>query len=88
MSFNNETKVKKTRHDCRCDWCSERIDKGDPSVSVSGVFEGDFYRGRYHPECSAAIRRYYEVNKWWGEAMPSEPMNRGGIVERGDPEKL
>jgi len=66
MSFHNETHVKKTRRARRCDWCAERIEKGEPSVSTSGIFEGDFYQGRYHPECSAAITRYYTVNKCWG----------------------
>lgn len=86
MSFHNETHVKKTRRARKCDWCSERINKGDPSVSTSGIFEGDFYQGRYHPECSAAITRYYTVNKCWGEEMPDGPMNRGGIEEAGEPE--
>ena len=86
MSFHNETHVKKTRRARRCDWCAERIEKGDPSVSTSGIFEGDFYQGRYHPECSAAITRYYTVNKCWGEEMPDWTMNRGGIEEAGEPE--
>lgn len=86
MSFHNETHVKKTRRARRCDWCDERIEKGDPSVSTSGIFEGDFYQGRYHPECAAAITIYYTVNQCWGEEMPDWTMNRGGIEEKGEPE--
>jgi hypothetical protein len=87
MSFHRETHVKKTRRAHRCDWCTERVEKGEPSVVAVGIFEGDFYRDRYHPECAAAITRYYTVNRCWGEAMPDWPMNRGGIEEAGEPEK-
>lgn len=86
MSFHRETPVKKTRRARRCDWCGDRIDAGQPSVATSGIFEGDFYTGRYHPECNAAALRYYRVNHCWGEAMPEDPMNRGGIKEKGEPE--
>ena len=88
MSFHNETIVKKTRRAKRCNWCSERIGKGDPSVVTSGVYEGNFYQGRYHPECSAAITRYYTENECWGEEMPEWQMNRGGILEAGEPEEI
>ena len=88
MSFHNETLVKKTRRAKRCNWCSERIEKGESSVVTSGVYDGDFYRGRYHPECSAAITRYYTANKCWGEEMPDWAMNRGGILEAGEPEEI
>jgi len=87
MSFHNETYVKKTRRTRLCDWCGEKVIKGDPSVSTSGLFEGDFYQGRYHPECAQAITRYYTVNKCWGEEIPDWRMNRGGIQEAGEPEE-
>lgn len=77
--FHREQNVTKTRRARRCDWCHFRVEKGAPSVATSGVFEGDFYRGRYHPECNAAAKRWYEVNRCWGEPMPDEPMERGGI---------
>lgn len=88
MSFHNETHVKKTRTPRRCHWCFEFINKGDPSVSTSGVFDGDFYQGRYHPECASAVTVYYTVNKCWGEEMPYETMNRGGILEKGEREEI
>lgn len=86
MSFHKSTHVKKTQRARRCDWCGEQIEKGEPSVATAGVFEGDFYKGRYHPECDAAALRWYQVNKCWGEAMPDYTMNRGGIEEKGEPE--
>ena len=87
MSFHNETNVAKTRRARRCDWCQERIEKGAPSVATSGIFEGDFYSERFHPECAAAATRWYQVNRCWGESMPEEPMNRGGIEPQGEPEE-
>ena len=83
MSFFNSTVVKKTQKRRRCDWCLEHIEVNEPSVCTSGTFEGDFFTGRYHPECSEAIRLWYERNQCWGEAMPEDAMNRGGIRERG-----
>lgn len=88
MSFHNERHVKRSLKTRRCGWCSQTIERGGPYVYTSGVFEGDFYTGRYHPECAAAITRYYTVNKCWGEEMPTAPMNRGGIEEAGEPETL
>ena len=79
MSFHRETAVKRTRRARKCDWCWFRIEKGDPSVSTSGVYDGGFYTGRYHPGCHAAIRLYYETHNCWGDEMPEERMERGGI---------
>jgi hypothetical protein len=87
MSFHRETPVKKTRSAKWCGWCGESIEAGTPSVYTSGVWEGDFFQARYHPECNAAITRYYTKHKCWGEEMPDWSMNRGGIEERGEPEE-
>jgi len=86
MGFDRPTIVKRTRRRRRCDWCLEHINAGDPSVVECGTFEGDFWSGRYHPECSDAITRYYHTNDCWGEELPLGPMNRGGIQEKGEPE--
>jgi hypothetical protein len=87
MSFHNETHVKRTRRTHNCDWCGEPIHKGDPSVTHSGIYDGDFYRGRYHPECNAAISRWWKAYGHRGDEFPDYLMNRGGIEERGEPEK-
>ncbi len=76
--FHNKRTVT-TRKAYRCDWCHLRIEKASPCVVTNGMFEGDFYRGRYHPECSEATTRYYQTNRCWGEEMPEGPMERGGI---------
>lgn len=84
MSFHSETLVKRTRRTRKCDWCWQHIQKGDPSVATSGIFEGDFYQGRYHPECNAAALRWYQHHQCWGESMPEERMERGGIRDVDD----
>lgn len=88
MSFCREIRVKRTRKKRPCDWCGEKINQGDASVTTSGIFEGDFFSVRYHPECNAAAYRWYEANKCWGEEMPDGgSMNRGGIREKGELEE-
>ena len=86
MSFHNEIQVKRTRRTRRCDWCGELMQKGDPSVSTSGIFEGDFYQGRYHPECNDAIARWWKKYGHHGDEFPDWTMNRGGVEEKGEPE--
>lgn len=86
MSFHNETHVKSTRRTRRCDWCGELIHQGEQSVVHAGHYEGDFYRGRYHPECNAAIKRWWKAYGVRGSEFPDYAMNRGGIEESGEPE--
>jgi hypothetical protein len=86
MSFETSRNVKKTRKRCKCGWCWEPINPGEPSVYVSGAWEGEFFTARYHPECDKAIPRWYEQEKAWGEPMPEERMNRGGIELYGEEE--
>jgi hypothetical protein len=87
MSLYKETNVKQTRKNCICRWCWERIDSGESSVIIAGVFDGDFQTARYHPECRRAITAWYDINKCHGEELPDYEMNRGGIREKGQPEQ-
>jgi len=78
MSFYTEKRVKMTRKEQRCRWCSEMVLKGDPSIVGSGVWEGDFSSSRFHPECSPNTigfsgeypydRMKRGENKEWSEA--------------------
>ncbi len=87
MSFYRKEYVKRTRDDCRCDWCGEYILSGESSIVAVGVYEGDFNQSRYHPECDHAITRFCDANNCWGEELPPHHvMNRGGIMEKGEPE--
>jgi hypothetical protein len=79
MSFETSRNVKKTRKRCKCRWCWEPINAGDPSVYVSGAWEGEFFSSRYHPECEEAFHHWHEQEKDWGDLMPEERMQRGGI---------
>jgi hypothetical protein len=86
MSFHNTTPVKKTRKRYRCHWCEYTIDKGSSCVVQTGNYDGDFYSGRYHPECDAAISRWWKAYGNRGNDFPDWGMNRGGIEEAGEPE--
>ncbi len=87
MSFHTERHVKQSRKQRKCDWCWEVIAKGGPYVSVFGVFEGDVYKSKYHPECNNAVYRWVEANRAWGEPLCQDRMNRGGIQPHGEEEK-
>jgi hypothetical protein len=77
--FFRKTSVRRTRRASVCDWCGETIEAHDPSVVTAGLFEGDFFHARYHPECEAAILRWYEFHNCWGEELPGDLMCRGEI---------
>jgi len=86
MSFDSRTEIKRTRKTKQCDWCGEMINEGEPSVTHQGKHDGDFFHGRYHPECDKAI------DLWWKtygrcDEFPEDRMNRGGIEPKGEPEK-
>ena len=86
MSFHRETHIKKTRKAKKCDWCAEPIEIGAEAVHVTGRGDwGDFYSMDYHPECNAAIDRYC-ADFGQDDYLPDCPMNRGGVMERGEPE--
>jgi hypothetical protein len=72
----SETQVRKTRKPCRCYWCGEAILKGDPSTVVAGKWEGDFWSGRFHPECVTAR------NEWFSKYRDDEAPERG-TMQRG-----
>ena len=86
MSFYTTRHVKKTRKECKCDWCREPINAGDPSVYISGLCEGDLFTFRYHPECRDATQRWYREYGLSDDYLPEERMNRGGIELYGKEE--
>ena len=61
-----ETNVKRTRNKCRCDWCGEIVNSGEPSLSMAAVWDGDFSTTRYHPECHKAWQEtdWQEYEEW------------------------
>ncbi|WAC72099.1 hypothetical protein OU995_21395 [Roseateles sp. SL47] len=38
-----------------CIWCGERLTVGQPYCRQSGVWDGQFFTSRYHPECWDAL---------------------------------
>ena len=86
MSFQTRTEIKSTRQDKQCVWCYEQIPAGKPSVTHQGKYDGEFYYGRYHPECDEAVARWWKVYGRYDD-FPGYQMNRGGIEEKGEQEK-
>ena len=87
MSFHTERQVKQSRKQRKCDWCWEVITKGDPYIAAFGTFEGDTYKSQYHPECADAMHRFCNEVLMYGEPIPQDRMNRGGIQAYGREEK-
>lgn len=79
MSFYKETIIQGARKVHRCNWCHERIERGNSYRRIIGTEAGDFFRAKYHPECNSAITEYCIENNAFGEELPDEPMQRGGI---------
>lgn len=80
MSFQTTLPVAKTRKAGHCSWCGQRIQTGEASVREKGMWEGDFFRCRYHPECWRAA--HYE----WNDYEFPEPGTcaRGRVCENGE----
>lgn len=76
--FFTVAEVKASRKAHRCYWCLQMIEVGQPKVTTSGKFEGDFLFTRFHPECYKALERWQRENPeddYW----PDE-----GTMKRGD----
>jgi len=79
MSFFTVTQVKATRKPCRCYWCFEHIEVGQPKTTTATVFEGDFQATDFHPECFDALRAWQKLpeNKHEYEWPDQGEMKRG-----------
>ncbi len=80
MSFFQVTRVKSSRKPCRCYWCGERIEVGQPKTTTATVFEGDFQATNVHPECFEALKLWQDENRG-EEYWPDE-----GTMKRGSTE--
>jgi hypothetical protein len=86
MSFHTERQVKRSLKQRKCDWCWEVIAKGEAYVAAFGTFDGT-YKSQYHPECAEAMHRFCDEVLLYGEPLPQDRMNRGGIRLYGEEEK-
>lgn len=87
MRFHTERQVKQSRKLRKCDWCWEAINKGDSYVAAFGTFEGDTHKSNYHPECADAMHRFCDEFLLYGEPLPQDRMDRGGIEPCGKEEE-
>jgi hypothetical protein len=58
MNHTSTPEKRKARKPHRCDWCSERIEKGTTYENTFQVCEGDAWRSKMHLECGEASRKY------------------------------
>ena len=68
MTFSTHRHIKRTRKSCRCVWCNETIDVGQPcDAQVIKWGRSDLYSIRFHPECWAAFcTLQIEEQESWG----------------------
>lgn len=61
-----------------CEWCAEKILKGEKHYKYVGIYDGDFQSIRVHLECEKAMRR--ELSEY-DECEFSECRKRGKTYE-------
>ena len=79
MNFTKCQPVKKSRTKKHCEWCGEVCEIGQPLIKVSGVWEGDFFAYRHHPDCNAAWSKWWDLNRMEYEGPEEHCMKRGTL---------
>lgn len=80
MSFWNSKKVKKTRKEHRCEFCSRKIPVGSSCSNESGMYEGDFHN---YYLCNRCVEVIY---KW--DIDLSDGFSRGEFYEHAYERKI
>jgi hypothetical protein len=65
--FQSQRLVAALRKPHRCQNCGGRLNKGEPAIRTTGVWEGDFFDQYNHPECDAAARSFARLTDSWGD---------------------
>jgi len=73
--FQSERTVARTQKAWTCGWCGEREPAGTPCKVHTGVYGGDFWTDRYHPECYEALHEHWDKHE--GVSPPYGSMVRG-----------
>lgn len=84
MSFFEVRQIKSVRKACRCYWCGETINLGEPKTATAAVYDSDFQSTNFHPECYNALERWHDLypREWeWPEPWS---MQRGEVKEKGE----
>lgn len=63
-----------------CEWCGEKIEKGEKYYRYTGIYDGDFQNTPLHLECQTAADKYLKEN-WCDEYMPYS-FKRGSVEEK------
>lgn len=71
MNYLTNNHVKATRKAHSCEWCGQRIEKGDPAEVVSGFYDNRATRYWLHPECEPALGEWIHHTRE-PEFMPFE----------------
>jgi hypothetical protein len=59
--LSSERPVARKEH--KCDWCAEKIKKGEQYYTYTGKYDGEFQSIKMHNECYEAMRREASEDK-------------------------
>jgi hypothetical protein len=61
----------KARKEHWCDWCGEKILKGEKHLSRAYKFQGEFMTGRMHLECENSMKKTHRdiLSEGWTEGQ-------------------
>ena len=74
MGFSNSVE-RKARKEHHCSWCSEKIEKSERYVYMSGCGDDGFWQTKLHIECHEALSKIPQGTDWddwddiWGNAI-------------------
>lgn len=82
MSFTELSHAtRKARKEHRCEWCGEKIEKGQDYFNYTGIGDGGFQDNKVHLECLDAMQEHFKYNTFDDEFMPYQ-FKRGSTEER------
>src|ERR1035437_6389755 len=61
------------RKDYHCEWCGEKIPKGERHVHFVGIWEGDWQNWRMHDECHESPKQSDELSDGWEPYQHERP---------------
>lgn len=82
MSFTELSHAtRKARKEHRCEWCGEKIEKGQDYFNYTGIGDGGFQNNKVHLECLNAMHEHFSFDTFDDEFMPYQ-FKRGSTEER------
>jgi len=82
MTTHLSTETPTARKEHVCDWCGEKILRGEQYSRWNGIFEGDFQSNPLHTECDKAAQVYFHDIASIGDGYEPCSFKRGSTDDR------